>query len=265
MNQKNLEYLRDQLKFTGFGEDWENQLAQKMSKQLPEFSLSHQGKFGNDTIDATLHFKKSTQSDMYFFNSYQISLKKENVAEPMQQTFYINKGSNITLKEAYNLLSGRAVSKDLTTKDGQFYNAWLQLDFKQTEASGNFKLKQYHQNYGFDLEKELAKHPIKELDNQTNKIRLIELLQKGNQPAVTFLKEGGEHKHFIEANPQFKTINIYDSNGQRLGSRQSSEEKQLVGEAKKITQKSSPTTDDEGPDIPPAAKKKVRKQSQSVT
>ena len=32
MNQKNLDYLKDQVKFTGFGEGLENELKEKMQK-----------------------------------------------------------------------------------------------------------------------------------------------------------------------------------------------------------------------------------------
>jgi hypothetical protein len=179
MNQKNFEYLRDQVKFTGFGEGLENELKEKMAKQAPEFTIDHRARFGNDKADSSLHFKKSDQSDMYFFNSYKMSLQKENTSHRMEQTFYINKVNNITLKEAFNLMNGRAVNKDLTNKEGNMYNAWLQTDFKQTENNGNYKIKQFHQNYGFDLDKELSKHPIKELNNEQDKSRLIESLQKG--------------------------------------------------------------------------------------
>lgn len=230
MNQKNFDYLKDQVKFTGFGDGLENELKEKMQKQTPEFTVNHTTKFGNDTLSSALNFKKSEQTDMYFFNSYQVNQKKENDSEKMEQTFYINKGNNITLKEAYNLINGRSVNKDLTNKEGQFYNAWVQLDFKQTENNGNYKMKQFHQNYGFDLQKELTKHPIKELGNELEKNRLVESLQKGNRQSVSIINNGSEQKSFIEANPQFKTINVYDSNMQRVSFKQPKEEKQEQGE-----------------------------------
>src|SRR5690606_16815404 len=68
MNQKNFEYLKDQIKFTGFGEGLENELKEKMQKQTPKFMLLHQGNFGKDETVSTLHFRKSDQSEMYFFN-----------------------------------------------------------------------------------------------------------------------------------------------------------------------------------------------------
>lgn len=269
MNQKNFEYLRDQVKFTGFGEGLENELKEKLQKQTPQFLLLHQGNFGKDETIATLHFKKSEQSEMYFFNKYDLTLKQENKPEIMNQTFYLNKEHNITLKEAFNLMNGRAVNKDLTNKEGQVYNAWVQLDFKQTDNNGNYKLKQFHQNYGFDLKAELAKHPIKELSIEQDKTRLLESLQKGNRQSVTFGQNGSEQKHHIEANPQFKSINIYDSNMQRLGSKQAKEEKQSQGESNSVKQdakKQNPNkgSDDDGPDMPKASNKRRKKQGQSM-
>jgi len=132
-------------------------------------------------VSSALHFKRSATTDIYFFNSYDASLKRDQQAEKMDQSFYMGKDNNITLKEGYNLWSGRAVNKDLTNKEGKIYNAWLQMDFKQTDQAGNFKLKQFHSSYGFDLEKELAKHLINELQNPQDKSGMVNSLQKGNR------------------------------------------------------------------------------------
>lgn len=265
MNQKNFEYLRDQVKYTGFGEGLENDLKQKIQEGNPEFKLAYETKYGNDTVNATLNFSQSKQSDMYFFNSYQVNVQKENSAETMEQTFYINKGNNITLKEAYNLMEGRSVNKDLTNKEGQVYNAWIQMDFKQSDNNGNFKLKHYHENYGYDLEAVLSKHPIRELGNEEYKSNLTDSLKKGNLQSATFQISGTEQKQYIEANPQFKTINIYDSSMQRVDNRQSKKEQQSEGESQSVKQdgkkEKQTTAEDDGPDIPKASNKKKKRQS----
>lgn len=262
MNEKNFEYLRDQLKFTGFGEGLEAELKQKLQEQPPTFFLNHNTQYGNDTVSTTLQFSRSKQTDMYFFNSYQVNLQKEKVSESMTQTFYINKGNNITLKEAYNLMSGRAVNKDLTSKEGQLYNTWLQMDFKESDDKGNFKLKQYHQNYGYDLESAIAKLPIKELAQDEHKGMLIDSLKKGNLQSVTFQKEGQELKQYIEANPQFKTINVYNSSMQRLDNRQvkteniGDRESQSVKQAVKKERQGA--GEEDGPRLPQEKKKRKR-------
>lgn len=265
MNEKNFEYLSDQIKYTGFGEGHTEKLRENLLAQAPSFTLVHQNQYGNDKVQATLQFRKSDQSDMYFFNSYKVELDKENAKNTMEQTFYINKGSNITMKEAYNLMEGRAVNKDLTSREGEAYNAWVQLDFKETDNSGNFKQNHFHQNYGYDLEQALAKHPIKELENPEQKVDLLNSLEKGNRQAVQFVKDGQEVRHFVEANPQFKSINVYDANQQRLNSRQGQEQEQgqrssqSSSQGKKEQKDAAEDSDDTG------SQKKTRKSSQRKT
>ncbi len=268
MNQKNYEYLRDQVKFTGFGEALEDKLKMSIEKQMPEFKLDHSTKYGNDTVAAELNFSKSKQSDMYFFNSYKVTLQREGNPEKMEQSFYIGKDNNITLKEAYNLMSGRAVNKDLTSKEGQVYNAWIQMDYKQSSENGNFKLKHYHQNYGYDLEKAIARHPIRELNNEEFKSNLIESLKKGNLQSVTFQKDGVDQKYYLEASPRFKTVNVYDGDLQRVNNRQTKSEKQSLGEGQAVKEgikkENKASAEDDSPGIREASSKKRTKQAQAI-
>ncbi|OYX81564.1 MAG: hypothetical protein B7Y83_17100, partial [Flavobacteriales bacterium 32-34-25] len=128
------------------------------------------------------------------------------------------------------------------------------------------KLNQYHQNYGYDLENALSKHPIKELETPKYKEDLMDSIKKGNRQSVTFVKDGNEIKQYVEANPQFKTINVYDSNMKRIDNRQSKEEKQTEGETKSAKQeakKQNQSDDTDGPEVP-QEKKRRKKQSNSI-
>src|SRR5882762_5840955 len=203
MNTKNFEFLRDGLKYMGFGEKLNGDLEARIKEQPVEFHLSLQGEFKRgevtDKVDYRLDFKKSDQTDMYFFNRYQATLKNEDPAQEKAQTFYVTKNSGITAKEAYNLLSGRSVNKDLTNKEGQPFNAWLQLDFSEKDKNDNFKVKQYHSGYGYELEPVLNRYPIKEMASDQDRVTLVKSLEKGNLHQVTFLKDGKEEKMHIEA------------------------------------------------------------------
>src|SRR5450755_527325 len=217
MNEQNLDYLSRQIKFTGFGEGHDKELKAKMESGVSDFVLTHGQDFGKDNAAATLHFRKSDATDLYFFNRFDLMVKNGQQSEPVKQTFYINpKQDNITLKEGYNLLSGRAIQKEHTPKEGAKYKAWLQLDFKETDKNGQFKVKQFHPNYGYDLETALHKHPIQELSNNDGIKRLLESLERGNRQQVTYGEAGKEQKVFLEASPQFKSINFFDSNMNRI-------------------------------------------------
>ncbi|WP_345329452.1 hypothetical protein [Mucilaginibacter defluvii] len=277
MNEKNYDYLKNSVKFTGFGEELSKELYAKMSTGEKDFSLIHNAKFGNDATTTVLYFKKSNETDNYFFNSFDISLKKQN-EEAINQTFYMGKENNVTLKEAYNLLSGRAIHKELNKLEKQGerwvatdekYNAWVQLDFKQTDKNGNYATKQFHDGYKFDLEKAVAKHPIKELENIDSKSNLLRSLERGNVQSVTFVIDGQEQKRFIEANPQFWKVNVYDHNMQRLDVKQTARESQTQAQSQaqsdgvtKATNKQAAETEDSPQQ---QAAKPRKKRSQKVS
>jgi len=210
MNAKNLDYLKDGLKYLGFGKDLHQELEKQLQKQAPGFSLRHQVSHYRSTMDYLLHFKRSEASGLYFFNKYEATLKPDESAQYRSQTFYINQNSGITAREAYNLLSGRAVHKELVNAEGQPYRAWLQLDPENTGERGQHKIRQFHDNYGFNLEKTLKWFAIKELSDPGQKEKLLRSLQKGNVQQVTALQQGQEVKRFIEASPRYKTINVFD-------------------------------------------------------
>lgn len=215
MNEKNVEHLKNQIRSMGFGIDHIDQLKRYIIRyEVPEFTLMHHQNYGTDNTASALQFKKSENSDIYYFNRYDMVLKKDQQTDPVKQTFYINnKDSNITLKEAYNLMSGRSVHKEFSMNEVEKYRAWFQLDFNIIDKNGNYETKKFHQNYEFELKQTIAKHQILDIGlTEDNKVRLIGSLERGNLQSIVFAHEGKEQKIFIEADPQVKNVNFYDAN-----------------------------------------------------
>ena len=219
MNEKNFEYLKDNIKYMGFGEKQNDSLEQQLKEGKESFQLRFNTEVNKKPFEAVLQFRKSDNSDMYFFNSYQASLKRSN-NEKVDQTFYLTKGKGVTAKEAYNLLEGRAVFKELSNKAGEPYKAWIQLDFDNKDKNNNNEVKQYHENYGYDLKAAVGKFSVAEMDGGEKEKSLMQSLQKGNIQSVTIGLNGESQKMFIEANPQYKTVNIFNDKMQRLNQEQ---------------------------------------------
>ncbi|HWJ25845.1 MAG TPA: hypothetical protein VNS32_04830 [Flavisolibacter sp.] len=215
MNEQNFEYLKDNIKYMGFGEKLFPELETQLKTGAPQFQLHYAAEVNRKPFEATLNFRKSDNSDLYFFNSYRASLKRNN-GETKDQVFYLNKGKGVTAKEAYNLLEGRAVYKELANKEGQPYKAWIQLDFDKRDNSNNHEVNQYHEKYGYKLMEAVGKYAISELKDPEKHKALMQSLQKGNLQAVTIEKEGSISKMFLEANPQYKTVNLYDGELKRV-------------------------------------------------
>lgn len=248
MNTENEDYLKRQLYYLGFGENLNADLSKNLKEGKEKFEVPFTAEFNKgdqkQLVEYNLNFGKSKQNDMYFLNNYQATLKNENPEKDKSQTFYINKTNNITAKEAYNLLDGRAVHKKLENKDGEPYEAWLQLDKKNDK--GNHEVKQYHTAWGFDLDKNVSKLPVKDLDNAEQKERLTKSLEKGNLQSVILVNGGKEEKAFLEANPKERNVNVYDPNmvkqnqGVRQHKGESQEQKSEKTESNKKEQKAEP-------------------------
>lgn len=238
MNTQNADFLKKSLLNLGFGEKLNYQLDKEMQAQSPEFKLSVMMEFNEKAIDYDLHFKAGDQNDMYFFNKYDATIIHPTDAQKnINQTFYINKGHGITAKEAFNLMEGRSVHKTLTNLENQKYQAWLSLDNDNLTDSGNRKMKHYHENYGFDIEKVIADKGIKELDDPKAKDALFYSLKKGNVQQITVGGAEGDKKYFIAANPQFKTIDLYDQQMKRI------KREELLGTSVKATKGLKPRTE----------------------
>jgi len=261
MNEKNLEYLKDNLKYQGFGESLQRPLERNITEGKTEFTLEHKATYNNQAMENTLHFKKGKENNMYFFNKYDAKLLQP---EERARTFYLDKGNGVTAKEAFNLLNGRPVHKELTSKEGEKYTAWVQLDLSKKEENGNYKLNRYYENYGYNLEKALQQYPIKEMADPKLKEDLMKSMEKGNLQAVKMEVKGKEETHFIQADPQYKDITIFNKNQERLDKEQvaSLKEEPALGqtakqEAKQINnQKQAGGGDDDGPEL---KKKRTRK------
>ena len=221
--QKNLDYIGNQIKYLGFGEGFNESLKEAMQSGSDKIDFPISKEFPSVgekiiPIDYTLHFSKGKESNMYFLNSYsaQLNLPDLTPENKHAQTFYLNKGKGFTAKEAFNLLSNRAVNKDLTNKEGETYNAWVQLkpyDNNGEKENRDFQI--FNENYGYDLKAALSKLPIKEMETPETEARLMNSLKKGNLQSVTFSDIDGNIKKYIEAVPQYKNINVYNEEGKK--------------------------------------------------
>ena len=215
MNEQNYAHLRDQVKYLGFGDQHQEILEQHLRAGKEIFVLTVETELHKKYFRAALKFRRSTTSSTYFLNSYRATLRMQN-GEKREQTFYLSKGKGITAKEAYNLLDGRAVYRELANRDGQPYHAWIQLDFEQQDRNDNYEFRQFHENYGFDLTDTLSRYPIEGWGDPAYERDLVGSLQKGNLQPVGLIYLGRCYPMKVEANPRYKQVTFYDEKMVRL-------------------------------------------------
>ncbi|HQS22829.1 MAG TPA: hypothetical protein PLC18_01195 [Sediminibacterium sp.] len=205
--EQNNQLLHSQLQRSGF-----SGLSKKVEEQIrqgqPQFVLPVSYYINDkERLDHQLSFVKD-QSGQYRFEGYKINLHNETKPEEQRQQYFgMRTDYNINTTEAYNLLTGRAIQKEGT---------WMQLDLNDKDPHRNFRIKEFHSGYGYDLQKILQQIPLKELLNKNDADKLHDALRQGNRQSVSFIKDGKEQRYYIEANPQFKSVNIYDEHSRKV-------------------------------------------------
>jgi uncharacterized protein (UPF0332 family) len=115
-----------------------------------------------------------------------------------EHSFRIPDGMIVSSRQAYNLVCGRACQ----TNDG----SWLSLDINDKDRNGNYPLKVYGKDHGFDVSDALKGQPIKELKDEVDRRRIISDLQKGEPVSATYMQNGKRKTITLEANPKIKSV-----------------------------------------------------------
>jgi hypothetical protein len=210
MDQENLNYLHDNLKYMGFGVDTPLNLALDAQVRLEpaSFELFAEAFFDEESkMEARLFFKRGPDSERYYFNKYEALLRfTDNPEKDKAQTFELNKGGRgVTFKEAYNLLQGRYVHKMVVDDAGKKEPKWLQLNFAEKSVWGNYKINKFSDH--FDLEKTLRQYKIRELLDEDLEQRICRSLRRGNLHPVTFILHSKKtQRMLIWASPVERTI-----------------------------------------------------------
>ncbi|MES2446591.1 MAG: hypothetical protein V4546_05380 [Bacteroidota bacterium] len=233
MNEKNLDYLKKVLENLGFGTRLNDVLETAVRREIPKFALGlnnthrppevkDQNALKSDNIRFELNFNRAKDSDMYFLNDYKVSLQKSNELQSRVKTFDMERDHRITALQAYKLLSGLSFEKDVypKAKEGEERTAekpektrvWFKLSLDITDAFGQHPLRTFYPEYNYNLENSLDKYPFKDLKDQARKDEAIKTMAYGNLTEAVLTIGKKNETVWIAANPQMKTIDIYDKN-----------------------------------------------------
>lgn len=228
-------YNKKQFMRLGMNEFYDDEIKKQLKLGAIDVFLRMPKEFEGNAVQVDVYLKKQQDSERYDIKKFELELQKAWQENKINHMFYIGEPKKIhtdegsvtyrqnryTLKEAYNLLSGRPVHKQLVSKEGRPFEAWVKLDLKSKLANGNHETNFFTDKYGFNLEKTLKEYPVKELDNSKYTVSLIESLQRGNLQSVTFKqKDGTEEKLFISPNIKMGALNVYDENKKQVPTQQ---------------------------------------------
>lgn len=214
-----VQYLKDQLKYLQFGE------GEKLHKDLEtginaaerhfQIKTSLDKTLPGNTVEFTLNYNKSEKGGI-FLNSYIAELKNKK-GEELSHIFNISKENTFDAKEAINLLEGRSVKIEfMNPKIEEKQTAFVKLDFNESKTEyGTYKFQSFYENYGVNTAEIVDKSNLI-FDKSEWKDNTIKSLERGNIVNVKFKYEDKEIEGKAFLNPQYKTLNLYDSNMTRV-------------------------------------------------
>ncbi|WP_316633055.1 hypothetical protein [uncultured Flavobacterium sp.] len=202
-NKKTLEY---QLKSIGFHDSY-NKVLEFMKQEQSQFSVPVSYYISEkEKIEHSLYFLKDPEGG-YQFDGFRSIL--ENYSTPyVRSTHYFKyeKSESFNIEQVYNLLAGRAVFGN---------GSWRQFNLNDQDLYDNYRVKEFPEAYGYNVEKILSVLPLKTSD-QLEFSSLVASLKDGGRKEAILLKDGAEQNIFIEANPQYKSLNIYNESLKKI-------------------------------------------------
>jgi hypothetical protein len=215
---RNLAELKDAVAKAGF-EGLDKKLDEHIRQGQKEFSLPLSYYVSeNHKMDFNLAFARDDGGN-YRLERYQAALIDTDAPNAVRKQVF-NAGDGVDSRQAQNLLAGRAILQQGFDVASGSKSKWIQLDFNDQDALGNHKLKEFHKNYGFDLQKAVGELSLKESSSAAGQQVLLEALGRGERRQVTMIREGKDVKLFVEANPQFRTLNVYDETEKKISTAQ---------------------------------------------
>lgn len=204
--ETNKKSLEDQLKNSGFQAAY-GKVLQHIQEQQLNFTVPVSYHISEiERLEHSLYFIKDTQG-AYQFDGYRSILYTDSTPSIRSTHYFKNeKAESFNAEEAYNMLAGRAVLKNGT---------WKQFNFYDKELNDNYRMHEFPEAYGYNLGSVLSGLPIKNSSYEEFE-SLADSLQKGRREEVLLLVEGRENKIFIEANPQFKTLTFFNDRTQKV-------------------------------------------------
>lgn len=214
MEQENLEFLqRNALFYKGFGKDLYDQLKENMTSGLDKFTLEKPIRFeklNKGGYDYKLDFKYSNKddNDRYFLNKLLVT-SKDDPAKTFG--FYVTPSDGIPAKVAANFLEGKPIFRTGTDEAGIEYANWHLL--KKSDA-GKYEEQVYYKSHGYEPMAALKEMPYGREVTAEQLQAYERSLRRGDDLNLMLDIEGKKEKYSLAANPDDRTVDVYDQKGQ---------------------------------------------------
>jgi hypothetical protein len=141
--------------------------------------------------NTTFYYSASDAGRAFRLTHFVATLYHPNTDDILRcRTFHVIGETVIpTVREAKNLLQGRAVWKRFYPDSPIEYAAWIRLDFSRTNSEGSYPLVEYRAIHRRILKDMLGLYPIVELEDASNLRVILDAIHAGELVALHF-REG---------------------------------------------------------------------------
>lgn len=201
--QINYEYLCDDLRFLEFNLPSFYPLEQKIGNNRSPFDFKFTTEVDGKRVNSVLTLRKPLYYEFFFIEDYRLALAAK------QHWFNNPTIQGLTLRQAFNLISGRAVLRTRFPKTAEKYIARAQLDLKSRSAE-DFELIKIPGSGSFNPSAGINTLSIRPLSHDWDYKKFIRSLEQRNLQVALQKQNGIMKKIFIAAKPAAKAINIYE-------------------------------------------------------
>lgn len=193
------------LKFMEFSGIDEKAIEEKMLREKNGFRINGvmdvEESGVNKQMAYTIFFKKYDNPNTHLADQFRVTLVERT---ERQGLFLFDDRHPISAKNAFHLLNGRGVMKP-GVGDEQI---WYQMDFAKRDTNGDGLVQMFGiRKDEFDVEKQLERYFIKEIQQPESKQELLTKLFNG-EPAIGTVTINGEDKKFqLEVYPKGPLLN----------------------------------------------------------
>lgn len=252
MKQENIDGVKDKVFFTGFDHSLDSTIEENTAKGVATFSGTYKPEYGENVEATAHFSKSAKDNyffnkwELDINKGTEQAFKQTFMVYPTEKALFKVRDSepelrwanpNFTVKQGFNMAMGRSTVndfilphkflevkhgmtpeevKEITAKNAELekspknaYRAWGKLGFSQLNKYGDYPILK---DPLYDIMAKVEKFPIKELLEKDGAAKLLDSLERGNLVPVTMMIGKIEAKYFIEANPQYQTITIYNGN-----------------------------------------------------
>jgi len=205
--EEHMRRLDAKISAIGFPEEYTRIMREKVdAADGGYFHLYHNTMISSVPVEVAHGFQERHKGSRYFepdLMSVQLGPGADNIVD--KNIFFLPTGSDVSIREAFNLMQGRAIRRDSGIPGDQAY--WMRLN---VEKEFNGIRSPYVVKGHLDVGAWMRGTPVIKLFDHEERAGIVKSLEHGDR---FLLDRGKAGKVYLEANPEKDRVNLKNERG----------------------------------------------------